>query len=358
MISTSIRRFKVLDALRGLAALLVCLFHMPRMSFITDNKFIHSAGIFVDLFFILSGFVIYHNYKERLKNIIDAKIFIIKRLKRLYPLHVYTLIIILLVEIIKLITYEILPYQDVPFSDNSVHGFFINLFLLNSTPLFAGFSWNGQSWSISAEIICYLLFVLSSLYLFKTKKTTILTSLLIIVLAYLFYYQNYGDLQILPHTDFNFIRAFIGFFLGILVYIFKQNIITQRVYNLYLPSVIEFITILSLIYFTCNYHTFKEYYYIFQILFAITIFIFSYERGVISLLLSKSIFQKLGLWSYSIYLNHTFMIMVFQMLFVKILKFEGFSLIIADLLLIITTCIYSRYTYEFIEKRFYSKLVK
>ena len=348
------QRFIILDSLRGLAALLVFMYHMPNLTFITSNKFITSSGIFVDLFFILSGFVIYHNYKNNLKTFTEAKSFLTKRIKRLYPLHFYTLMVLLLVEFIKLLTFNILPYKDIPFSGNSLEVFFTNLFLLNSTPLFNGFTWNGQSWSISAELFCYLLFIIVSLFFFKTKKRTLITSSVIIVLSYLFFFLKYENFNILINSNYSFIRAFIGFFLGILAYLLKQKLILKpHLINTVVPSFLEFVALILIAYITIFFKPLHHYYFIYHAVFVFVIFVFSYERGIVSKLLFKPIFQKLGLWSYSIYLNHTVGIIAFDMIFIKLLKVEGYILIFAELLLIVAVCLYSALTYKYIEKRFY-----
>ena len=75
-----------LDVFRALAALSVCAVHFNFDSFF-NNHF--ANGKFVQLFFALSGFVIYLNYHQKINNFIDLKFFIIKRFKRLYPLHLF-----------------------------------------------------------------------------------------------------------------------------------------------------------------------------------------------------------------------------------------------------------------------------
>ena len=347
------QHFIALDALRGLAALFVFLYHAPKLTFITNNSFINASVIFVDLFFILSGFVIYHNYKNHIKSLDDTKHFLIKRFKRLYPLHFYTLMVILWFEIFKFFTFNLLPYADISFPENSLKGFFTNLFLLNSTPLFQGFTWNGVSWSISAEFFCYVLFVIVSLFFFKNKIVTFISAITIIILGYFFFFFNYGNLQIIEHFNFSFLRAFIGFFLGIIVYLIKPNVAFNTNKRFLVFSFTEGVVLVVLVYLTSQLSLFKHHYYVYHTLFTVTILVFSYDGGIISKLFSKTIFQRLGLWSYSIYLNHMLIILVFKMLFLKLLNLNGNSLLLVDILMIVTTCIYSKYTYKYVERKFY-----
>lgn len=77
-------RFITLDLLRGLAALVVVTRHFPW----TDNTpiILPRSYLAVDLFFMLSGFVLTHAYQQRL-SAGQTNQFLIDRLIRLYPLY-------------------------------------------------------------------------------------------------------------------------------------------------------------------------------------------------------------------------------------------------------------------------------
>lgn len=59
-------RFLVLDSWRGICALLVALFHFPTGSMISQSAFVGSSYLFVDFFFVLSGFVLASGYLRTL----------------------------------------------------------------------------------------------------------------------------------------------------------------------------------------------------------------------------------------------------------------------------------------------------
>lgn len=60
-------RFRSLDAWRGICALCVAALHLNTIGWINTSALIQNAGRFVDFFFVLSGFVIAHAYRERLE---------------------------------------------------------------------------------------------------------------------------------------------------------------------------------------------------------------------------------------------------------------------------------------------------
>ena len=77
----AIRTFETLDGLRGVAAIAVVIWHLKVDSFMT------SAYLAVDLFFILSGFVIAYRYENKLLGPMVGSRFMTMRMIRLYPLY-------------------------------------------------------------------------------------------------------------------------------------------------------------------------------------------------------------------------------------------------------------------------------
>lgn len=59
-------RFDALDGWRGIAALMVSLFHFNAYHHFVASPFIRNAHLYVDFFFVLSGFVIAHAYADKL----------------------------------------------------------------------------------------------------------------------------------------------------------------------------------------------------------------------------------------------------------------------------------------------------
>ncbi|MDQ1088540.1 peptidoglycan/LPS O-acetylase OafA/YrhL [Siphonobacter sp. SORGH_AS 1065] len=60
------QRFTTLDIFRGILASFIVLVHMSFFSdtLVLNNPFMQGTDLFVDFFFILSGFIIRYNYSE------------------------------------------------------------------------------------------------------------------------------------------------------------------------------------------------------------------------------------------------------------------------------------------------------
>jgi peptidoglycan/LPS O-acetylase OafA/YrhL len=85
--SDSKRHFQVLDALRGVAAIVVVLFHVLEIYSNGDHtkQLINHGYLAVDFFFMLSGYVMAHAYDDRW-NTMTLKDFFKRRVIRLHPM--------------------------------------------------------------------------------------------------------------------------------------------------------------------------------------------------------------------------------------------------------------------------------
>lgn len=83
-------RFAVLDGMRGLAAVFIILDHLTD---VMKPPLFPGRYLAVDLFFLLSGFVIAHSYGDRLRAGMSVRDFMLQRLVRLYPLYALGLVL-------------------------------------------------------------------------------------------------------------------------------------------------------------------------------------------------------------------------------------------------------------------------
>jgi peptidoglycan/LPS O-acetylase OafA/YrhL len=84
-------RFVALDSWRGICALLVAIHNLNFGSWLPQVAFVAHSTLFVDFFFVLSGFVISHAYLDKLACPRNVSRFILRRIGRLWPLHAATL---------------------------------------------------------------------------------------------------------------------------------------------------------------------------------------------------------------------------------------------------------------------------
>ena len=155
-------RFFELDGLRGWAAFLVVAFHMPAfVPALFELNFVRNGYLMVELFFVISGFVIYESYAGSIQTPAQAGRFIWLRFWRLYPIHFVVLMAYLFVEFAKLVArdrFGIGAVSTTPFVENSWDAFWAHLFLVHAFTADA-LRFNYPSWSISVEFWTYLIFL-------------------------------------------------------------------------------------------------------------------------------------------------------------------------------------------------------
>ncbi len=163
-----IRKIDELESLRGIAALLVVFFHMPKWHPALMNPLFDNAYLMVELFFVLSGFVIQTAYGNALQTGAEVLRFQFLRFARLYPVHLLFLMVFLGIECAKWVIVTRTGLADpatAPFADNVLRAFIENLFLLNGALPGRPLTFNYPAWSISVEFWTYLIFALTVLWL-------------------------------------------------------------------------------------------------------------------------------------------------------------------------------------------------
>jgi peptidoglycan/LPS O-acetylase OafA/YrhL len=155
--SASPAHLDALTGMRGLAAWLVVLYHI-RLSLTgilppSAIAVLAEGYLAVDLFFMLSGFVLWYNYAPRLRAGGPAEIgaFLWRRVARIWPLHLF--ILALFVGFALLLVATGRDTAAYPFAELPLH-----LLLLQNWGFTEALSWNDPAWSISAEMAASLLF--------------------------------------------------------------------------------------------------------------------------------------------------------------------------------------------------------
>ena len=153
---------RALTGMRGIAAWFVVLYHI-RLSIAGLPPFWVGAFakgyLAVDFFFLLSGFVIWLSWSERLRDggIAAVPGFLWRRLARIWPLHIFMLACAVALAVL-LAAAGRHDAADYPFADLPLH-----MLLLQNWGFTDHLAWNDPSWSISCEWAAYLLFPLLAL---------------------------------------------------------------------------------------------------------------------------------------------------------------------------------------------------
>jgi len=300
--------FRVLDSWRGIAALLVALFHLNLYSAIYSLEFVRNAWLFVDFFFVLSGFVITHNYANRLANLEDLSTFAFKRFCRLWPLHAVVLLAFVLVESAKAFAAARgASFYNPPFTGpNSANTVMMNLGFAQSFGLSQQLTWNPPSWSICAEFWTYLIFafamLIASTWLRRIRFASgaLVAVLLIGSVAILVAFSRDG----MDATyDLGLVRCVYGFLVGHLTYRLWRAAPRAGVVagSLEVAALVGMVIYVSLV-------GHSGYSFVAPLVFAAVVFVFAFEAGLVSRLMSNPLNEWLGRISYSIYMWQAFII--------------------------------------------------
>jgi peptidoglycan/LPS O-acetylase OafA/YrhL len=164
----------------------------------------------VDLFFSLSGFIFYWLYSKPIfDHTISPTKFFILRFSRLYPLHFLTLVIVAILQLWSVN----LSGDYFVYSNNDDRYFLLNIFFICSWGILRAQSFNGPAWSVSVEILLYVVFFACCRLL--PKKLGILMTISVIgFLIAQFLYSPIG-------------RGIWSFFLGGCVFLIYKTIISS-----------------------------------------------------------------------------------------------------------------------------------
>jgi peptidoglycan/LPS O-acetylase OafA/YrhL len=215
---------KHLDGLRIVAACAVVVLHysdyfkdQPAGRLMVDNTW--HFNLFVDLFFVVSGFVIARQYLDRVGDAASTGRFLWRRIARIYPLHLATLAFYVIIALAlhfgaaRTDNPARYPFSDLP----------AQLLLLHA---FDGerLTFDFPSWSLSAEMFCYVLF--PAIAAITARRKGLIVALLVLpALANSLYAEFAGTV---PWADWinkgGAFRALPGFDLGVACYLFRGQI--------------------------------------------------------------------------------------------------------------------------------------
>lgn len=314
-----------LTPLRGIAALLVLIFHfnlfvMPVLDPALTTLHLRWY-LLVDFFFILSGFIMAHVYGGWFAERVEKSAFqryMGARFARLYPLHLLTLLWV--VGLYGVMVANQVPLAGPPARVLNPAAIPFNLLLLQGFFSERFGTWNTPAWSIGVEWVLYLAFPFMARPLARLSGLGQAALLLAVLAGYAFLTWHLTQ----PFTDpdlpagfkhqpgtidtlllpFNFLRGGLGFGLGMLAYRAYRQGWGQAVLKSGAALLGLGLGLLVL------YHV-EAYDLLTVWAFPLIILAAVYNTGRAARVLQSRPFQRLGDWSFSMYLVHIPLVFTF-----------------------------------------------
>ena len=211
------REIQSVEMLRGIAAAMVCYFHLARgnREYLPDDSLVKMFGKWgwagVEIFFVISGFVIPLAMYRKRYSIKNFFTFFKKRVIRIEPPYLVSILMVIGLNFASTLS----PYYrggefHIDWSNLAMHVAYLNVFTDNS--------WlNPVYWSLAIEFQYYLLIALSFGLLVSDK-----------IYFRLLFFVAFAALSFLPLPENRFVLTYSGYFIiGIVLFQYLSNIINR-----------------------------------------------------------------------------------------------------------------------------------
>ena len=300
---------------RAFPPLMVVMFHFSEghhYSGFRPLDFLATRGyLWVEFFFVLSGFILTYAYWPRVKDLFTRAgylAFLRARLIRLYPLHLFMLLVLLLIVVGLralaahggyLSIFDTKYHQDV-----SAKGFWLSLFLVHAWNSMGSLTWNGVSWFVSVEFALCLLFpVLLWLAEGRLWRGFALIAAGLAGLLALLVTSKHG-LDITFHNGV--LRGVSDFSVGVGLAVLFRRVKPRDRLPEWMHSLLQILLLSLLAYVVMNTgwsHTRMDIFTVLPLM--ALVFALAFDRGIVARLLQMRLPQILGEWSYAVYLGQT-----------------------------------------------------
>jgi peptidoglycan/LPS O-acetylase OafA/YrhL len=286
------REIVALTGLRGVAAVFVAMYHFGRH--ITDPKLhwaLHKGYLSVDIFFVLSGFVMattYHHLFSQKISLRNYGYFLWLRIARIWPLY---LLAVVMAWVLLVAAGASPPAGTLA----------ANLFMVQGWGI--GPSINPPMWSVSVEFVAYLLFPWLFAVIAKSPRgglflIAVLCVVGVAIAANIGAHNGAGRMGLLdlydPQTALPVIRCVMGFSLGVLVWRLSRferlsNIVSNSRFGLACVAIL-------LVLFAVNANDLLIY-----VFFPVLVLSIARDEGIVARFLGARAIHFLGILSFAIY---------------------------------------------------------
>lgn len=321
--------FYSLDFFRGFCGYGVAISHLNAFAF--NNLYAEYVSyLFVEFFFVLSGFVLYPQLMKVLNNKKNLITFYKRRWLRTIPLY---LVITAAVSVLtnNMFSFDFFKYL---------------IFIQKIFPNFISNDYFPVAWSLSIEEIFYLTFPLILISLNKSNFLFYTFGLILFFIALKLFSSSYVDANFLRTGSILRLDAIL---IGFVLAHYKKIIIYQKIKIIILNFAL-------LLFYLLNYKNFMSgtnspyvsltFITLLQIISSFTIFSFIYLENLIKKLKIKNLCLLISRQTYSIYLTH--------IIFIYILSDIQFPTFLSIIIYITTLFITSSIIYRYFEKPFLS----
>lgn len=299
MVGPTPQRYIALDSWRGIAAILVAAFHIHGDGLLLDSDMARSGMLWVDFFFVLSGFVIAGAYRARIADGFSLARFAVLRLGRVWPLHMVIVAIALVLELGLWLSQGTI-HGRAPFSgDKDLVALICSVLLLQTWQSRWLNGWNPPAWSISGELCAYA--VAAVLWRYLPRWSAAVFALIIAATVLLWA----GPTLFEVHQIWVLVRTFMGFASGVLVWELSQRI-AHRQWSTQAMSLLEGVSGASV--FLVIAWSDSLPFPLIVLTFALCVLVFARDAGLFSRLLARPLPVLLGKLSFGIYMVHLLVI--------------------------------------------------
>jgi peptidoglycan/LPS O-acetylase OafA/YrhL len=222
-----------LTGIRGFAAFWVAFHHLRvywpdgLLGVPVFSELSRDGWLAVDLFFVLSGFIMMHVHGEEFRSfsIGRARRFIGLRFIRVYPAHAVVLLLHVLLFFVA-VAFGVAVNRDA----FSVRSFVLSAFMLNGWGFPGAQGWNVPSWSVSSEWFAYLMFPALAVLVWRVQRRRTAVLVIIAILGTVTLIggsYSHWKAFMLPEGA-TLVRVTSEFTLGCLVYLFYHQPIGKR----------------------------------------------------------------------------------------------------------------------------------
>ncbi len=313
-----------IEFLRFISALGIVIWHYQHFAF-ADNRIdmdmklqpfywlfwpLYTYGnLAVEVFWCVSGFVMFFKYFDDLaQRKVGLREFSLNRFSRLYPLHLITLLVVALLQPI----YKSLHGYCFVYTYNDIKHFILNVLFMNCWGFQSGSSFNAPTWSVSIEVMIYIIFF-------------VLISRTRLFWAYFSALSLFAIFQLLgmPSTSECLGYFFVGGAIALCKY-FPQAISTKKFFKnhafFFLGGVLFLVFFCLILLQRFNVHPAKASIFLRYTTIAAIVYVFVAVNRIF--LYHKNFWIFLGNLTYSSYLTQ----FPIQLLFVLLLPYLGFAI--------------------------------